>query len=183
MTLRRPLVSEVYDSVAGRRDADAMAGLVRSCVAALGGSVSSPEGAAAYIGALLAPAAPTKSYEQMLAELHRAPWIAGLDAAGYDASRELLPEDCEEMKAELRLRSERILSTLEALFPGVRCVEAVSLTRVYRLSDRPSASQAEGSVADVFQSIECRMEQLKIADYSIMQTSLEHVFNQLATQE
>merc|ERR1711920_743834 len=100
--------------------------------------------------------------------------------------------DCREMKDELNARGQRILSELRTLFPGIQCIEEVSLRRVYQLHDtrrvsqarRPSRSSlAAWNVADVFENIETRKERLKIADYSITQASLEHVFNQFATQD
>lgn len=184
--LRRPTMADVYDSIAERQDREGMAGFLGSCVQALGGTIEWEEDMRALAWNLLgAGRGPRKPYTQCVHELLNGSWAGGLAGVEMSSSTELLPEDSKEMRAELDLRSKRILSELRALFPGVQCVEAVSLTRVYQLHDKKKSKSAgtTWNVADVFQSIEDRKEKLKIADYSITQASLEHVFNLFALRD
>lgn len=204
--LRRPTSAEVFQTVGALRDVQAMARLLASASSALAGAdagegeeaAPAPDVAAARrlvdalpetepsAGGRSVATAWAASYGRFLGELRRAGHEVGPDA-------ELLPEDAPEMRAELDLRGQRILSELRLLFPGARCVEAVSLTCAYQLNDvrrssrsSPPASvgqQHTWSVGDLFRIIEERKDKFKIVDYAITQASLEHVFNQFATQD
>eukprot|EP00913_Durusdinium_trenchii_P024826 g23301.t1 len=165
-TLKRPSIQEVYDRV--RRDPESLQHFFRSCCEALGVSPSNASSDLAARGA----AADTVA--ELLRPLQ--------EEEAVEAPEELeLAEDSAEMKLELAGRSQLILDELKPMFPKIQSVEEVSLLRVFQLHDKKKAN--DGGVADVFRQVEARKERLKIADYSITQTFLEHVFNQLARED
>eukprot|EP00435_Cladocopium_sp_Y103_P045827 s267_g13.t1 len=167
-TLRRPSMQEVYDQV--RSDPSLLRTFIGSCCRSLGIEASEELLDAMLLEAATRPQAAELMRRLRPEELEEAPETVELS------------EDSEEMKAELASRSERIIEELKPMFPKIEAVEEVSLLRVFQLHDKKRASDAT-SVADVFRQVESRKERLKIADYSITQASLEHVFNQLARQD
>lgn len=170
-TLRRPSMQEVYDQV--RSDPSLLRGFIGSCCRSLGIEPSEE----------LLEATATEATGQLADVMRRLKAAAlELEELEEEAPETMeLSEDSEEMKAELASRSQRIIEELKPMFPKIEVVEEVSLLRVFQLQDKKRSSDA--SLADVFRQVESRKERLKIADYSITQASLEHVFNQLARQD
>eukprot|EP00930_Biecheleria_cincta_P096776 TRINITY_DN88573_c0_g1_i1.p1 TRINITY_DN88573_c0_g1~~TRINITY_DN88573_c0_g1_i1.p1 ORF type:complete len:1423 (+),score=224.44 TRINITY_DN88573_c0_g1_i1:258-4271(+) len=201
VTLQRPTMAEVYEGIVEQRDPESMAQFLQSCTAVLGGNVRDERCLRGFAAGLAAGSGPRLPYGSLLRELAVVPWAAGLGEIlssealeGGNACRELvLPEDSSEVRAELGSRTTQILTVLRPFFPCIQCVEEVSLMRVFQLHDERPRTARTGkdatnvgdtlNVADIFRHVEERKQQLRIADYSITQASLEHVFNQFALQD
>ncbi|CAJ1458659.1 unnamed protein product [Effrenium voratum] len=163
-TLLRPSMQEVYESVQGNEDR--LRGFLCSCLRAMGKEkeIVLPQTLQQL----------PKKIEELLGPLAQA------NDTEAPEGEVLLSEDSEEMKSELAARSQRIFQELKQLYPKIQVVEEVSLLRVFQLHDDKRRDGPTWGVAEVFRQVEDRKVRLKIADYSVTQASLEHVFNELA---